>query len=47
MFGNIILYFKEKWQQFWCIHDYKPDRIGIATGLSYNRVCCKCGKVER
>ena len=23
MFGDIVLFIKEKWKQFWCIHDYK------------------------
>lgn len=25
MFGDIILFIKEKWTQFWCIHDSIPD----------------------
>jgi len=33
-------------QQFLCIHNYMPDRIGIITGLGHSRICTKCGKYE-
>ena len=47
MIGDLILWIKNTWkQQFTCIHDYKPDRIGIITGLSSSRICDKCGKFE-
>lgn len=29
-----------------CIHNYKPDRIGIITGLNNKRICTKCSKYE-
>jgi hypothetical protein len=47
MIGDIILYLKKIiHQHFFCIHDYKPDRIGIITGLNHKRVCSKCDKFE-
>ena len=47
MIGNLILWVKRIWkQEFTCIHDYKPDRIGVITGLSSSRICDKCGKFE-
>lgn len=47
MIGDLILWIKNTWkQQFTCIHDYKPDRIGIITGFSSSRICEKCKKFE-
>lgn len=46
MIGDFILWVKEVIKQQTCIHDYKPDRIGIITGLNSKRVCTKCGKYE-
>ena len=46
MLGDLILYLRLKWKQFKCIHEYKPDRIGIITGLYNGRVCEKCCKFE-
>jgi hypothetical protein len=47
MVGDIILKVKT-WvhQNIKCIHNYKPDRIGIITGLNNNRICSKCSKFE-
>ena len=49
MIGNLILWIKKKInQEIICIHDYKPDRIGIITGMShYTYQCSKCGKYKR
>lgn len=42
MFGDFILKIKEKWKQFWCIHDYRPNfHLDFRT-----RQCIKCGKLE-
>lgn len=42
MFGDWILMIVEKWKQFWCIHDYKPNfHLDFRT-----RQCVKCGKLE-
>ena len=46
MIGDIIMYLKLKWKQLFCIHNYKPDRIGIITNLNNKRICSKCGKYE-
>jgi hypothetical protein len=47
MIGDLIILIKRIVKQnVFCIHDYKPDRIGIITGLSSSRVCSKCGKFE-
>lgn len=46
MIGDIILWTKRSWKQLVCIHDYKPDRIGIITGLSSRRICSKCDRTE-
>jgi len=46
MIGDLILFFKKIYKQQICIHDYKPDRIAIITGLSSKRVCVKCNKTE-
>ena len=44
MFGDIVLFIKEKWTQFWCVHDYKyrdlPDN-------SYHFYCIKCEKIKK
>ena len=43
MFGDLILKIKEKWKQFWCIHDYKPN-----FHLEFRwRQCTKCGRIEK
>lgn len=44
MFGDLILKIKEKWKQFWCIHDYKPSFYG---GHRYYRQCIKCKKLKK
>ena len=42
MFGDLILKIKEKWKQFWCIHDYKPS-----FHLEFRwRQCAKCGGMK-
>ncbi len=47
MIGDFILWIKRIWkQEFTCIHNYVPDRIGIITGLYNGRVCSKCNKFE-
>lgn len=47
MIGDLILFVKKFiHQQFTCVHDYKPDRIGIITGLNHHRICTKCNKFE-
>lgn len=46
MIGNFILFVSRIWKQTFCIHTYKPDRIGIITGLNSRRVCHKCDKYE-
>ena len=42
MFGDFILWFREKWKQFWCIHDYQY------TGpIDYRyEMCTKCGRLK-
>jgi len=46
MFGDLIIWIKKVFKQQTCIHDYKPDRIGIITGLNFKRICSKCEKFE-
>ena len=43
MFGDLILWIREKWKQFWCIHEYQQHDCG-PTRLWYE--CKKCGKVK-
>jgi hypothetical protein len=44
MFGDLILKIKEKWKQFWCIHDYKQHYVH-QVGRSYDE-CSKCGRIR-
>jgi hypothetical protein len=47
MKGDFLIWIKRIFKQHvTCNHDYKPDRIGIITGLCNDRVCIKCGKRE-
>ena len=46
MYGDCVIFIKTKWNQFWCKHDYKPDRIAIISGWENSRICSKCGRVE-
>lgn len=47
MTGDLFLWIKRVLQQhFICNHDYKPDRIGIITGLNSRRIYKKCNKFE-
>lgn len=47
MFGDLYLAIKKFLiQNFFCIHDYKTDRIGIITGLYNGFKCSKCGKFK-
>ena len=46
MLGDFVLWIKKTWKQQTCIHNYKPDRIGIITGLYSGRICCKCENFE-
>lgn len=40
MFGDLILWIKEHWKQFWCIHDYQWQ-----GKLDFRYCACtKCGK---
>ena len=47
MFGNLILKFRIKWKQFWCIHNYKYTYHSDygQEGFDIYR-CDKCGKQE-
>ena len=47
MFGDLILKFRTKWEQFWCIHDYDYDHpYHVDYGLDGFDIyeCKKCGK---
>ena len=44
MLGDIILWIKKMWKQFWCIHAYKPTR-SFMIGCSWE-VCDKCDKLK-
>ena len=47
MMGDLILNIKKFLKQnITCIHEYKPDRVGIITGLNNKRICTKCNKYE-
>ncbi len=46
MIGDLVLWIIRVWNQQTCMHDYKPDRIGIITGLNSSRICSKCEKYE-
>ena len=43
MFGNIVLFLREKWTQFWCIHNYKYRDAPSGCSHFY---CTKCGKFK-
>ena len=46
MIGDLYLFIRKLFNQTFCIHNYKPDRIGIITNLNNKRICSKCGKYE-
>ena len=43
MFGDLILWIREKWKQFWCIHEYEYKFV---TRVHCYEQCKKCGKVK-
>lgn len=47
MLGDFILWIKNAFKQFKCTHKYKPDRIGMITGLYFGELCIKCGRRKR
>ena len=44
MFGDIVLFIKEKWKQFWCVHNYKHRDLPANCSHYY---CTKCGKIKK
>lgn len=46
MFGDMVLYVKLKWRQFWCIHNYKYDPIGSDVCRTILRECTKCERIR-
>lgn len=46
MIGDIIIYIREKWKQFFCVHIYVPGGDRTGTGKFYNMVCKKCGRIK-
>ena len=42
MFGDLILWIKKTWKQFWCIHDYQWQG---KLDYRYNE-CTKCGRIK-
>lgn len=46
MFGDFILYIKESWKEFWCIHDYKFDRALWLIPTHLTEKCGKCGRLR-
>jgi len=46
MFGDFVLFIKQSWKEFWCIHDYEFDRLlwSLPTHLSMR--CRKCGRLK-
>lgn len=46
MFGDFILYIRDFWKQFWCIHNYKFDRGLWLTPTHLIERCQKCGRVR-
>lgn len=47
MFGDLILKFRIKWKQFWCIHDYDynyPYHVDYGADGFDIYECKKCGK---
>lgn len=44
MFGDIVLFIKEKWTQFWCVHYYKYRDLPANSSHFY---CTKCGKIKK
>lgn len=44
MFGDIVLFLKEKWTQLWCIHNYIYRNLPTDCSHFY---CTKCGKIKK
>ena len=47
MFGDLVLKFRTKWKQFWCIHNYdysNPYHIDYGRQGFDIYECKKCGK---
>ena len=42
MLGDIILFFRNWWKKFTCVHEYKHKELGT---ISFDE-CCKCGRVK-
>jgi hypothetical protein len=56
MIGDLIIFIKRfVRQQITCrhdyrvtyVHDYRPNRIGVITGISDKKMCCKCYKFKK
>ena len=45
MIGDLIIYIKLKWKQFWCVHNYVAHRGSVEIGMP--RICNKCGRYEK
>ena len=43
MFGDFIIWFREKWKRFLCIHEYKEYVVNDNPVWTYKH-CIKCGR---
>jgi hypothetical protein len=46
MFGDFILFIKNSWKEFWCIHNYKSDKQLINSPGPFMLSCTKCGRIK-
>lgn len=44
MFGDVVLFLREKWTQFWCIHNYRYRDLPSDYSHFY---CTKCGRIKK
>jgi len=42
MFGDIMLWLRKSWKEFWCIHDYHAKDVG--RQIAY--FCSKCARCK-
>ena len=46
MYGDIVLFIRKKWEQFWCIHDYKTDPVSLRLPMGALMFCEKCDRMK-
>jgi hypothetical protein len=44
MYGDLVIWFSEKWKQFWCKHDYVYRDLPAGCSHFY---CKRCGRIKK